>query len=69
MATGILNQVYQQSPTVSVRSSSVDRRDALEAIDINIKPEKNLSLRLQAVQINYNSSPDTFPEHVATFLS
>lgn len=69
MATGILNQVYQQSHPVSVRSSSVDRRDVLKAIDVNIKPEKSLSLRLQAAQIHYNPSPDAFPEHAATFLS
>lgn len=67
MATGILNQVYQQSHPVSVRSSSVDRRDALEAIDINTKPEKRLAL--QTVQINHNSSPDAFPENAAILLS
>ncbi|KAJ5170980.1 Transcription factor [Penicillium coprophilum] len=58
------NRIQRQSYPGSVRSSSIEGRDALDPIDIETKTEKNL--HPQRVQINYNSSTDATSDDPAT---
>ncbi|OQE25661.1 hypothetical protein PENFLA_c008G01993 [Penicillium flavigenum] len=59
-----MNQVQRQSCQASAHSSSVEGREILNDINIEVEPEKNLTP--QTVHFNCNSSPDAFSEYPTT---